>query len=191
MNALNRKKSQVIYGNGYIREAFKQLEAEGLIESVPNRGSFVLGFTKQDIQDIYAVRAAVEVLAIRWAVDRISESEIVKLQDELDLMEFYTKKRNGKKVLELNSEFHETLYNASGSRFMAQVLKSYQSYVQETRKATVYCEANLDTILEEHRSIFEAVRERDKEAAAARIATHLNNSQKRAENSGLAGKTKF
>ena len=46
-----------------IREALKQLEKEGLIESVPNRGSFVLGLTKRDLEDIYAVRAAVEVLA--------------------------------------------------------------------------------------------------------------------------------
>ena len=47
-----------------IREAFKQLESEGLIYYIPNRGCFAKGFTKRDIEDIYAVRKALEVLAV-------------------------------------------------------------------------------------------------------------------------------
>ena len=55
-----------------IREAFKQLENEGLIDYIPNRGCFAKGFTKQDIEDIYAVRKALEVLSVEWAVNRLS-----------------------------------------------------------------------------------------------------------------------
>ena len=43
-----------------IREAFKQLESEGLIDYIPNRGCFAKGFTHQDIEDIYSVRKALE-----------------------------------------------------------------------------------------------------------------------------------
>ncbi|MBQ1228673.1 MAG: GntR family transcriptional regulator, partial [Firmicutes bacterium] len=46
-----------------IREAFKQLENEGLIDYIPNRGCFAKGFTRQDIEDIYAVRKALEIIA--------------------------------------------------------------------------------------------------------------------------------
>ena len=59
-----------------IREAFKLLENEGLIDYIPNRGCFAKGFTKQDVEDIYAVREALEEMAVRWAVARISENEI-------------------------------------------------------------------------------------------------------------------
>jgi DNA-binding GntR family transcriptional regulator len=164
-----------------IREALKQLEKEGLVESIPNRGSFVLGLTKQDIQDIYAVRAAVEVLAADWAVSRITGEELKQLREVFDLMEFYSDKQNSDKVLELNKEFHQIIYHASGSRFLSQLLKSYQEYVEETRKATVYCSENLPLILEEHRNILEAVCMRNGQLAKERLSIHLANSQKRAE----------
>lgn len=166
-----------------VREAFKQLEREGLIETVPNRGSFALGFTKQDISDIYAVRAAVEILAAEWAANRITESEIRTLQDAFDRMEFYSRKKDSRKVMELNKTFHEIIYNASGSRFLAQILKSYQDYVQQTRKVTVYCVENLDVILEEHRNILSAIKSKNPKAAAESITAHLTNSRKRAEQS--------
>lgn len=164
-----------------IREALKQLEKEGLVESIPNRGSFVLGLTKRDIEDIYAVRAAVEVLAADWAVSRITGEELKQLREVFDLMEFYSEKQNSDKVLELNKEFHQIIYHASGSRFLSQLLKSYQEYVEETRKATVYCSENLPLILEEHRNILEAICMRDGQLAKERLSIHLENSQKRAE----------
>lgn len=164
-----------------IREAIKQLEAEGLIETIPNRGSFAMGFTKQDIEDIYAVRAVVEVLAVRWAVSRITDDEIHKLQDEYEIMEFYTNKKDGEKVMEINKKFHEIVYNASRSRFLVQILKSYQEYVQQTRKVTVYCDENFIAILKEHCEILKALKARDENMAAERTLIHLLNSQVRAK----------
>lgn len=166
-----------------IREAFKQLEKEGLIQTIPNRGSFALGLTKRDIRDIYSVRATIEVLAVEWAIDRISDDEIEKLHDVLDLMEFYTKKIDSKKVSDLNKVFHETIYNATGSRFLYQILKSYQEYVEHTRKATVYCTENLDNILKEHQEIMEAIREKNRAKAVECMTEHLKNSKVRAEQS--------
>lgn len=165
-----------------IREALKQLETEGLIKTLPNRGSFALGLTREDIQDIYAVRTAVEALAIEWAVARISDDEVLKLKDVYERMEFYSAKQDSRKVLELNQEFHQILYNASGSRFLAHILKSYQEFVEKTRKATVYNKENLGIILQEHGQILEAVQERNPGQAVERIQIHLNNSRKRVDN---------
>lgn len=97
-----------------IREAFKRLENEGLIDYIPNRGCFAKGFTKQDIEDIYAVRKALELLAVEWAVQRINDEQIEELQAQSDLMEFYTQRKNGRKVTEINNDFHEIIYNATG-----------------------------------------------------------------------------
>lgn len=166
-----------------VREAFKHLEKEGLIETIPNRGTFALGLTKEDIRDIYAIRILVEALAVGWAVDRISPEEISYLEDAFEKMEFYTGKPDSKKVLELNKTFHEIIYNASGSRFLAQILKSYQEYVEKTRKATVYCSDNLPDILEEHRGILEAIKLGNKEKAEIRMHDHLMCSKLRTEQS--------
>ena len=64
-----------------VREAFKQLELEGFIETVPNRGAFVVGFSAQDIEDMYELRKAYEVLAVKWAIERISKDEFEKLEE--------------------------------------------------------------------------------------------------------------
>ena len=164
-----------------IREAFRKLEIEGLIETIPNRGSFALGFTKQDISDIYAVRAAVELLAVERAAGRISVEEIRQLQETFDLMEFYTRKRDAGRMLEFNRIFHQTIYKASGSRFLSQILNSYQNYVEETRKVTVYQDSNLWQILKEHGEILNAIKEHNKPLAQEKTRVHLINSQARAE----------
>jgi len=164
-----------------IREAFKQLENEGLIDYIPNRGCFAKGFTRQDIEDIYAVRKALEVLAVEWAVSRIDDEQLAELQRQSDLMEFYTTRKDSKRVLEVNADFHDIIYNAAGSRFMAQVLRSYKEYIEQTRKVLYYEQDCLTDIFSEHREILEAIKRRDSAGAKAAMARHLEGSQRRAK----------
>ena len=164
-----------------IREAFKQLETEGLIDYIPNRGCFAKGFTRQDIEDIYAVRKALEVLAVEWAVSRIDDEQLAELQRQSDLMEFYTTRKDSKRVLEVNADFHDIIYNAAGSRFMAQVLRSYKEYIEQTRKVLYYEQDCLTDIFSEHREILEAIKRRDSAGAKAAMARHLEGSQRRAK----------
>ena len=55
-----------------IREALRQLEIEGLVEIIPNRGAFAVGLSARDLADIYMLRREHEVLAVGWAIERIS-----------------------------------------------------------------------------------------------------------------------
>ena len=96
-------------------------------------------------------------------------------------MEFYTKKKDRKKVLEMNSSFHDIIYASARSRFLAQVLRSYKEYIDKTRKSIFYEQSYLESILVEHRAILDAIKDRDKERAAAAMTKHLMSSQKRAE----------
>lgn len=164
-----------------IREAFKQLENEGLIDYIPNRGCFAKGFTRQDIEDIYAVRRALEIMAVEWAVSRISDSQIEQLKEQSELMEFYTAKKDSDKVLELNSAYHEIIYDAAGSRFMAQILRSYKEYIEQTRKVILYEQAYLEEILQEHKEILAAILAKDANAAKEAMSVHLEESQRRAK----------
>lgn len=157
------------------------MENEGLIDYIPNRGCFAKGFTKQDVEDIYAVREALEEMAVRWAVARITEDEIKEMEEQCDLMEFYTRKKDKKKVMEMNTSFHEVIYASAKSRFLAQVLRSYKDYIDKTRKSIFYEQAYLEAILKEHRAILEGIREKNQEKAVAAMARHLECSQARAE----------
>lgn len=164
-----------------IREAFKLLENEGLIDYIPNRGCFAKGFTKQDVDDIYAVRAALEMLAVERSVERITDAEVTALEEEWELMEFYVRKKDSQKVLELNTAFHDIIYASTRSRFMAQVLRSYKGYIDKTRKSVFYDEAYLEAILNEHGEILDAIKRKDKEKAISAVSRHLEKSQDRAE----------
>ena len=93
-----------------IREAFKMLEEEGLLDYLPNRGCYAKGFTKRDVSDIYTVREALEEIAMTWACERITDEEIDKLEEQCELMDFYTKKRDVQKILTMNSSFHDIIY---------------------------------------------------------------------------------
>lgn len=165
-----------------VREAFRQLELEGFIETIPNRGAFVVGFSPQDIQDMYELRKAYEVLAVRWAIERITKEEYEKLEEAFEFMEFYTQKKDFEKMLNINMNFHELIYKASHNRMLYHILSSYQLYIKQS-KPTSRTDASagyLDKILLEHRAIFEAFKSRDVEAGIAAVTRHLDNAKFRA-----------
>lgn len=163
-----------------VRDAFKQLTKEGLINYIPNKGCFAKGFTQKDMADVYAVRKAVEELAITRAVENATDENISALKDQLDLMSFYTQHGFYEKLLQANEDFHNMIYQMTSSRFIVQVLRAYQDYVHLARKTTLSKEENLPEIYEEHVRIFEAIRDRDIERAKAEAASHLDGSARRA-----------
>ena len=163
-----------------VRDAFKQLTKEGLISYIPNKGCFAKGFSQKDMADIYAVRKAVEELAMSWAVENATEEGISALAEQLDLMNFYTQHGFYDKLLQANEDCHNMIYQMTGSRFIVQVLRAYQDYVHLARKTTLSKEENLPEIYAEHVKIFEAIRDRDAERAKAEASKHLDGSARRA-----------
>lgn len=165
-----------------VREAFRQLELEGFIETIPNRGAFVVGFSPQDIQDMYELRKSYEVLAVKWAIERITKEEYEKLEEAFEFMEFYTQKKDFEKMLNINMNFHELIYKASHNRMLYHILSSYQLYIKQSKPAsrTDASAGYLDEILLEHRAIFEAFKNGDPDAGIAAVSRHLDNAKLRA-----------
>lgn len=161
-----------------VREALKQLELDGLVENIPNRGVIVKGISEQDIEDIYTIRMAIEGIAARWSVERMDDSELQGLKDIYELMEFYTFKKDVDKVFELNTRFHETLYKATKSRYLEHVLKDFQIFIKSTRNESLKSEGRMEQALAEHKLIMEALTNRDVDQAVKYIVNHVDNSRK-------------
>ncbi|MCT4620877.1 MAG: GntR family transcriptional regulator [Marinisporobacter sp.] len=164
-----------------VREALKQLELDGIVENKPNRGVVVLGISKQDIEDIYTIRTAIEGIAARWAVERITEEELEELKESYELMEFYTFKNDIEKFAELNTKFHEVIYKATKSRHLEQVLKDFQYYMKKTRRKSLHVEGRIKESLKEHKVILDAFLNKDQEAAQKALTIHVENSKKNVE----------
>ncbi len=162
-----------------VREALRQLETEGLIENIPNRGAFVVGLADQDIIDLFELRTVYEIQAVRWGIERITEHELEQLEETFEFMEFYTMKDDFEKMLNINTSFHELIYASSHNRMLERVLESYQLYLKHIRKPPEDTTYYLQHVLEEHRAIFEAFKARDVEAGIKAMNSHMHTSRER------------
>jgi DNA-binding GntR family transcriptional regulator len=117
-----------------VREAFQKLELDGLIEIIPNRGAFVLGLTRQDIEDMYELRSAYESIAVKWAIDRMTQEEFDEMQEAFELMEFYTMKQDPAKMLAMNTRFHQIIYNGTKNRMLLKSLRQFPLRCRSLRR---------------------------------------------------------
>ena len=158
-----------------VREALQQLERDGLIEIIPNRGAFALGVTRRDLSDAFALRKLYEVQAVEWAIERIADDEFAVLEETFEFMAFYTAKGDFEKMLNINANFHQLIYAASHNKTLQHILSSYQSYIRYARKQTAFADDYLPTLLEEHRKIFEAFRDADAARGIEAARAHMDN----------------
>ncbi len=164
-----------------VREALVQLEMEGLIETIRNRGAFVIGLSQRDMKDIFTLRKIYEVQATQWAIERITEEEMDQLEENFEFMEFYTMKKDVNKMLNINETFHRMIYTASGNRLLSKLLSSYQLYMKHHPSNHRKEEGYLATVLEEHRQIFLAFIHKDPQKGGEAMARHMDLSYQRFE----------
>ncbi|WP_295249084.1 GntR family transcriptional regulator [uncultured Catenibacterium sp.] len=160
-----------------IREALKQLELEGLVESIPNKGVYVKGFSPRDIDDMFEIRLSLEGLAVSFAIDRMDEVHLAKIKEVFELLEFYTTKGDFDKVNDFNILFHESIYQATQSTYFEQILKDIHYYVSVTSRHSIARPERLESSLVEHRAILEAIVDGDKDEATERIQRHIRKTQ--------------
>lgn len=159
-----------------VREALRQLELEGLVEIIPNKGAFVVGISQKDVVDIYQIRSLLEGMCTRWATFHITEKQIEELEEIVMLSEFQlTKQREGQalQVSNLDGRFHQVLYEASNSRIMSHVLKDFHKYVQMARVKSVREGDRAEKSIQEHKEILEAVKNREADRAEKLANAHI------------------
>ena len=163
-----------------VREALRQLELEGLVKIIPNKGAYVTGITGKDVSDIYVIRSLLEGLCARWATEHITEEQIDKLEEIILLSEYHVNKKKelASQVTKLDSEFHEVLYEASNSRILEHVLSDYHNYVQSARKMSVTKQNRAEKSIAEHKEILQAIKEKDADRAEKLANEHIMNVMK-------------
>lgn len=158
-----------------VREALRQLALEGLVENIPNRGSFVTGISDQDVEDIYMIRSKLEGLCARLAADRITEEQLEKLEEAAYLSEYHTGKKHYEQVVELDGRFHEAMYEACQSRILSHTLSEYHQYVKLARRHSIEHRVRIEKSSEEHQQILEAIRDHDGDRAEELATRHILN----------------
>ena len=168
-----------------VREALRQLELEGLVHIIPNKGAFVEGVTLQDVKDIYEIRTLLEGLCARWAAERITQEQLEELEEIVFLSDFHYSKENWDQILELDNRFHLLLYKACGSTVLEHILSDYHHYVERVRKNTLSSQGRAGKAAEEHKAILNAVREKNEELAEKLANEHIYRSLENIKKQGM------
>ena len=160
-----------------VREALMQLELEGLVENIPNKGAVVVGISEKDIKDIYAVRIRIEGLASRLSAENINEDELKALEKIVDLQEFYLGKNDVEQIWQLDGDFHRLIYESSRSKPLRSTLSSFHNYIKRARDMSVKAEGRAEKSVAEHKAILEAIRSGKGELAEQLTARHIENAR--------------
>ena len=165
-----------------VREAFRQLELEGLIQIIPNKGAYVTGITAKDVQDIYMIRSLLEGLCARWATEHITEAQ---LEENVYLADFHASKGHLDQMADLDNRFHHILYEACNSRQLERLLVDFHEYVLRVRKKTLSNGGRGKISNDEHRQIMEAIKDKDGGRAEELAHEHMINAYDNMVKNGL------
>jgi DNA-binding GntR family transcriptional regulator len=156
-----------------VREAFRLLELDGLVVSIPNKGVVVQGIDEQDVEDMFDVRVHVEGIAARRAARSMDERERKELMEALALEEFYTTRDDIDSLQASDSRFHEIIFKGSHSRILQNILRTMHSHTRSARRRSLSSEGRAVEALDEHRRIMEAILSRDPEQAEILMVEHI------------------
>ncbi len=155
-----------------VREAFRQLEAQGLVRIYPNRGAVVTKLSCKELSDVMDTRILLEVGALRLALPHITEKDLARARE---LLELFSKEKDPIKGAELNLKLHFSLYDPCDNQTLLSLID--QMHANVDRYITPFfgkeeVSAELYTV-DEHSQIISACESKDTELATAILRTHL------------------
>jgi len=158
-----------------VREAIRRLEAEGFVVSIPRKGVVVSRADKEEIVQLYSIRAELEGLAARWAIENADEDDIRKLDEAISRMEETAASGDLDGVVQSNALFHDAIAQASKSRILCTLLKTLQDNIQRFRFRSLHLPGRPEAALAEHKEIVAAIKEKKTEEADRLLKEHLQN----------------
>jgi DNA-binding GntR family transcriptional regulator len=159
-----------------LREAFKILEAEGLIRREPRRGVFVSELKDADIWEIYTLKLALYTLGVTLAMDKITNGEVEKLEKVVAQMEKSVQRESGPDVMkyeELNNLFHEMTANIAGHTRLKKIQQSLNNQIKRIAYRSFGDRKHLEASCKYHRKILEAIKAKDKTRAEQLTREHI------------------
>ncbi len=163
-----------------IREAIRRLEQEDLLKEMP-KGHVVVGISNEDILDIYDIRIKIEGEATRRCAEIITEEELSKMREAVELQEFYTAKNQADKLKGMDSLFHDLIYKNCGSDIYQSILSTLHRKVQLCRKASFSGSDRAKDAIVEHREILTAIENKDGALAEQLMIKHVINAKSNIE----------
>ncbi|MCB1359129.1 MAG: GntR family transcriptional regulator [Maritimibacter sp.] len=158
-----------------VREAIRQLEADGLVVHAPRQGATVRRLDYAEVMELYEMRAVLESTAARLAARAASDLEL----DELAAInEALGRAGDPGEAARLNRQFHNVLLDAAKNRFLKKSMLGLQKALLILGPTTLAEAERAEEALEEHRALLAALTARDGAAAEAQMRAHIEAAQR-------------
>lgn len=158
-----------------IREALKQLTAEGLVRQIPARGTFVREISTQDVEEIFELREMFEENSLKWALNQITNEEITEMKCLFNSLhidssseEFYNSDR----------KLHATILKHGRNKCMIDFLNTLNAQLERLRRVSSKTPNRFEKSKKEHLEILCSIKERNMEKATNALHSHLENVKK-------------
>ncbi len=158
-----------------VREVFRQLETEGLVATLPNKGVIVRVLSTKEVEDGYAISGVIEAYAAREFCKNATEDHVAGLKTAFDSLETATAGNSAAAALSANDLFFEALGRGADNVFLEQTLSRVRGLLLMARSESITSPGRIRENLEEIRVIFEAVVGRNEEVAAEAVREHAFN----------------
>jgi len=155
-----------------VREALRQLEAEGLVSLVPHSGARVAIMDYERFSELYRLREVVEPMAIAESASRLSDAQLVRLAELIEVVE--ESADDPAHWLEADRRFHLESYAAAPLPKVLSMIEGFWNQTQQYRRAYLYTvQPRIDIVTAEHHLILEALERRDPLDAASLLRLHI------------------
>ncbi|MPZ62141.1 MAG: FCD domain-containing protein [Propionibacteriales bacterium] len=156
-----------------IREALRQVEADGLITMVPQRGPVVAQVSLEDARSLYEARAVLEALAGKLFAERATDADREALGAAVDDVEEAMSGADIRTVLATKDRFYDVLLDGAANSIISSTLRTLHARIQMMRALSMTAPGRHDRTLRELRQIVEAVDARDGDAAWRACEAHV------------------
>lgn len=156
-----------------VREAFYKLERDDLVSRLPKGGFAVREFTKEDVEEIFGIRIALESYAAYLATLHITPDKISALEKKIDESERALKQGDDDKVIQLHTEFHDLLYKSCKSKKLTEMINNFRDYFFRYRSALLHAPDGYKTSITGHRRMLEAMRKKNAREVERLVREHL------------------
>jgi len=167
-----------------VRSAIKKLEAEGLVNSIPNRGAFIITPTQKEIEETFLVRSQLETMAVKMTATTITPEQLQKLRELLVHEAAVFNKSDLEEYYNANDNLHLKIAEFSGNHVLYRYIKEL---LERTRIYLILYDPfyKLEySPTEDHLTIVDAIAARDEEGACAALEKHINSSINGLEEAG-------
>jgi len=157
-----------------IREAFRQLQTEGYISVVPNRGAHVSKLPPEEIEEVYDIISLLEGYAAGLAAINIEKSQLTDLKKLQKRMLVYAAKSKFREYVEENTKFHHLITCLSANHSLARTIAGLRTRIYRYRLTSVTIPGYLGKYVSDHENIIAAIAKKDSTRARKHMREHVD-----------------